>query len=444
MKQRGRHRRRRRGAALRAALTGTALALTAAATLISTSQAQVTERPGALKPLTSPADTGRLRLRESLVPARTLDTLAASMGRPVGMDTVLADTDRTLREGSGCDDTDRASLPVAPSPSRAWCWDPADTGAAGWRPASVTTSGDAGDGAVRGTHRVVLSGWTHSTRTGPSAERGLARVAFVDADDPDRPVYRWVLLVVPVDGGRDYRGLGSRVSSMVWYRDKLLVTAGRGGSAALYVYDLGRIERATVDGPAIGRVRGGWSADGYGYVMPAIGSYRYTAGRCSADGPPCPSALALDAGTAPAGLVAAEWTSPGSERPARLWRYAFSTDPRRAGLLATDAEGRAEAVEEYRTKVTGIRGVLSYRAPGAPRTSWYVGRLPGSQDGHGGLWRQDTRGAKAARCGADATHRCWAESAGSLSYDGETGDVWSLSDRMLFTVPLTELDRSLG
>ncbi|GAA1035707.1 hypothetical protein [Streptomyces murinus] len=444
MKQRGRHRRRRRGTALRAVLTGTALALTAAATLISTSQAQVTERPGALKPLTSPADTGRLRLREQLVPARTLDTLAASMGRPVGVDAVLRGADRTLREGSGCDDADRASLPVAPSPARAYCWDPADTGATDWRPASVTTSGDAGGDGVPGTHRVLLSGWTHSTRTGPDAERGLARVAFVDADDPDRPAYRWVLLVVPVDGGRDYRGLSSRVSSMVWYQDKLLVTARRGGSAVLYVYDLDRIQRATVDRPAIGRVRGGWSADGYGYVMPAIGSYSYTAGRCSATGAPCPSALALDAGTAPASLVAAEWTSPGGERPARLWRYAFSTDPRRAGLLATNAEGRVDAVEEYRTKVTGIRGVLSYREAGAPRTSWYVGRLPGSQDGHGGLWRQDTRGAKAAECGADATHRCWAESAGSLSYWRETGEVWSLSDRMLFAVPLAELDRSLG
>ncbi|OIK27505.1 hypothetical protein [Streptomyces malaysiense] len=443
MKRRGRHRRRRRGAALRAVLAGTALALTAAATVISASQAQVTERPGALKPLTSAADTGRLRLREHLVPARALDTLAASMGRPVGVTAVLADTDRTLREGSGCDDTDRASLPVAPAPGRAYCWDPADTGATGWRPASVATSGDAGTG-VRGTHRVLLSGWTHSTRTGPSAERGLARVAFVDADDPDRPAYRWVLLVVPVDGGHDYRGLGSRVSSMVWYRDKLLVTARHDDSAALYVYDLGRIQRATVDGPAIGRVRGGWSADGYRYVMPAVGSYSFTAGRCSATGAPCPGALALDAGTAPASLVAAEWTSPGGERPARLWRYPFSADPRREGLLAAGAGGLVDATEEYRTKVTGIRGVLSYREPGARRTSWYVGRLPGSQDGHGGLWRQDTRGAKAAECGADATHRCWAESAGSLSYWRETGEVWSVSDRMLFAVPLAGLERSLG
>ncbi|GHI02475.1 hypothetical protein AQI88_14085 [Streptomyces cellostaticus] len=444
MKHRGRHRRRRRGAALRAVLAGTALALTAAATLISASQAGVAENPGALRPLTSPADTGPLQLQEHLVPAPTLNRLAASMGRPVGVDAVLQDTDRTLGEGAGCTDEDRASLPVTPAAVRAYCWDRADTATTAWQPASVTTSGDADDDGVWGTHRVILTGWTHSTTTGPAAERGLARVAFVDADAPSRPAYRWVLLVVPVDGGRDYRGLASRVSGMVWYQDKLLVTTTTGSADALYVYDLDRIQRATVDGPAIGRVPGGWSADGYRYVMPAVGSYRFSAGRCAASGPPCPGTLSLDRGTAPDSLVAGEWTAPGGGRHARLWRYAFSTDPARGGLLATDAAGRADAVEAYRTRTSGIRGVLSYRQPGAARPSWYVGRLSGSMDGHGGLWRQDTKGASAAHCGSEGSHHCWAASAGSLSYWQETGEVWSLSDRMLFAVPLAALDRSLG
>ncbi|MFF5472080.1 hypothetical protein [Streptomyces achromogenes] len=442
MKHRGRHRRRRRGAALRAVLTGTALALTAAATLISTSQAGVTADPGALTPLTSPADTGRLRLQEHLVPERSLDRLAAAMGRPIGVDTVLRDTDRRLREADDCSADDRASLPVAPAAARAYCWDPADT-AGGWRPASVTTSGDAADDGVWGTHRVILAGWTHSATAGRPGERGLARVAFVNADDPARLAYRWVLPVVPVDGGRDYRGLVSGVSGMVWYEDKLLVTTTSGGADALYVYDLDRIQRTTVDAPAIGRVPGGWSAGGYDYVLPAVASYRFTAGRCSASGPPCPGALALDRGTAPGSLVAAEWTAPDAGRRARLWRYAFDTGPARRGLLATDGAGRADAVEAYRTRAAGIRGVLSYRKAGADRPSWYVGRLPGTRDGHGGLWRQDTGRTRAAHCGADASDRCWARDAGSLSYWRETGEVWSLSDRMLFALPLADLDRSL-
>ncbi|MET8579800.1 hypothetical protein ABZX39_02775 [Streptomyces collinus] len=449
MKQRGRHRRRRRGAALRAVLAGAALALTATATLISASQATVAANPGALRPLTSRADTAPLRLREHLVPARTLNRLAASMGRPVGVDAVLHSADRSLREGAGCGSEDRETLPVEPAVTRAYCWDRADTAGTAWQPAAVTTSGDADDDGVWGSHRVILTGWTHDTATGSAAERGLARVAFVDADDPRHPVYRWVLLVVPVEGGRDYRALASGVSGMVWYQDKLLVTT-RGGSAdALYVYDLDRIQRTTADRAAIGRVRGGWSGGGYRYVMPAVGSYRFAAGRCGASGPPCPAGLSLDRGTAPDSLVAAEWTAPGSERRARLWRYAFSTDPAREGLLATGAAGRVDPVEAYRTRATGIRGVLSYRRAGAAGPSWYVGHVSanagsgGGADGHGGLWRQDTRGAKADRCGSDASRRCWAEGPGSLSYWQETGEVWSVSRRMLFAVPLATLDRTL-
>ncbi|MGW0767241.1 hypothetical protein [Streptomyces sp. NPDC002676] len=442
MRHRGRHRRRRRGAALRAVLAGTGLALTAAATLITASQATVTENPGALAPLTSRAQTAPMRLQERLTPARTLNRLSAEMGRPVGVSAVLSGAGHRLREAHDCSSGDRATLPVAPAATRAYCWDRADAAGA-WRPAAVTTSGDADDDGIWGAHRVILTGWTHRTDTGPAAQRGLARVAFVDADDPARLTYRSALLVVPVDGGRNYRGLVSGISGMVWYQDKLLVTTMTGSADALYVYDLDRIERTTVAAPAIGRVPGGWSAAGYRYVLPAVGSYRFTAGRCERSGPPCPGALALDRGTVPDSLVAGEWSAPGGERHARLWRYAFSTDPARGGLLATDAAGRAQAVEAYWTRTAGIRGVLSYRPTGADRPSWYVGHLPGSRDGHSGLWRQDTKGAEAARCGSDTPHRCWAESPGSLSYWPETGEVWSLSDRMLFAVPLAELDRSL-
>ncbi|MEU4149298.1 hypothetical protein [Streptomyces sp. NPDC026659] len=446
MKHRGRHRRRRRGMALRAVLTGTGLALTAAATLISASQATVTGDPGALTPLTAQADTAPLRLQENLVPARTLDRLAGSMGRPVGVDAVLRDADRAMRVGSACDSEERATLPLAPTATRSYCWDRADTADTAWRPASVTTSGDADEDGVWGTHRVVLTGWSHSTTEGSGAERGLARVAFADFDDPARPVYRWVLLVVPENGGSDYRGLDSGISGMVWYDNKLLVSAGRTGAEALYVYDLDRIQRTTVDEPAIGRVPHGWSAAGYRYVMPAIGSYRFHDGRCGTSGPPCPGPLSLDRGTSPDSLVAGEQTPASGERRTRLWRYAFSGAPARGGLLATDSTGRADAAEVYRTRARGIRGVLSYHRPGTDMSSWYIGTQPKSANDRGGLWRQDTRGATAARCGSDSSHHCWtdpADSAGSLSYWQETGEVWSLSDRMLFAVPLARLEESL-
>ncbi|MFJ3231994.1 hypothetical protein [Streptomyces sp. NPDC086787] len=442
MQHRGRHRRRKRGRAVRAFLAGTALALTAAATMISASQATVAENPGALKPLTSPAETAGLRLQEDRTPPRMLDRLAEAMGRPVGVSAVLDGADRTLVEAADCTRTERKSLPVAPDAGRAYCWDPADTAAPDWRPASVTTSGDADDDGSWGRHRVILAGWTHSTTTGSVADRGLARVAFIDADDPERLAYSWVLLVVPTADGRDYRGLVSPVSGMVWYRNKLLVTTTAGGAEALYVYDVDRIHRTTADTPAIGRVPGGWSARGYRYVMPAVGSYRFPAGRCSATGSPCPGALSLDRGSAPDSLAVSEWTPADSDRHARLWRYPLSADPAGGGPLATDPAGRVDAVEAYETRAAGIRGVLTQHRPGDARTTWYVGYPAGSLDGRSSLWRQDTDGANAARCGSEATRHCWTKGMGSLSYAAGTGEVWSLSDRMLFSVPLASIDSS--
>ncbi|MFF4360670.1 hypothetical protein [Streptomyces sp. NPDC001604] len=423
MKQRGRHRRQKRGRALRAFLAGTALALTAAATMISASQATVGDRPGALKALAAPERTTGLRLQERLVPRSTLDRLAAAMGRPVGVSTVLDDTDHSLLGAAACATGERTALPVAPAATRAYCWDAADT--RGWRAGAVTTSGDADDDGHWGDRRVILSGWTH--QTGRSAKPGLARVAFVDASDPDRLTYAWAALAVPVDGGRDYRGLTSPVSGMVWYQDKLLVTAADG----LYVYDVHRIQRATVDSGAVGRVRGGWAADGARYVLPAVGSYRPTGGSA------LPAAISLDRSTAPDSLVASEWVPADSGRHTRLWRYAFSSDPARAGLLATDPAGRTTATEAYETKTAGVGGVLSYGS------QWYLARAADTADGHGTLWRQNARGAKATRCGSDGTNRCWTGPSGSLSYWEETGEVWSQGGRVLYALPLRSIDGAL-
>ncbi|MEU6197552.1 hypothetical protein [Streptomyces sp. NPDC047061] len=444
MKHRGRHRRRRRGAALRAALAGTALALTATATIVSASQATVAEDPGALKPLTSTTDIAPLQLQEHLVPRRSLDRLASAMGGTVGVADVLAEADHTLRRAADCDSDDRDSLPVTPAATEAYCWDPTDTLTDDWQPASVTTSSEADDDGLWGANRVVLAGWTHSTSTGPAASRGLARVAVINANDPAHPSYSWVLLTVPSADGSTYRGLTSQISGMAWYEDKLLVTTAEGSADALYVYDLNRIQRTSVLTDAVGRVSGGWSADGFRYVMPAVGSYRYSAGACSRTGAPCPSALSVDRGTAPDSLVLGEWTPAGSDQHARLWRYAFDESPKRDGLLTTDTFGRADAVEAYRTGASEIRGVLSYRPPGATDSEWYVGHLPGAMDGHGSLWRQDSKGARAAGCGSDASHRCWGEDTGSLSYAPDTGEVWSVTNRMLFSVPLRSIDASLG
>lgn len=419
MSARGRHRRRKRGRALRAVLTGAALGLTAAATMISASQATVGSDPGALKPLTSASDLGALRLREHLEPQGSLDRLSSAMGRPVGVDTVLKSADHTLRDAADCTTDEKSALPVEPAATRAYCWDSGDAADPAWTPRSVTTSGDADEDGWWGSNRVILSGWSATTR-------GLAKVAFVNAADTAHLTYTWALLAVPTDGGRDYRGLASTISGMVWYQDKLLVTTTSGTRDALYVYDMNRIQRTTVTAGAVGRVRDGWSAAGYRYVLPAIGSYRLSGDKAAVR----PVGLSLDRSTVPDSLVAS-----GAKR---LWRYPFSGDPARTGLLATDSAGRAVPEEAYTTKVDGAGGVL------ANGSAWYVGGAAGTDGGRGSMWRQDTRGAKATECGADETHQCWSARTDSLSYWQETGEVWSVSGRMLFALPLNSIDSSLG
>ncbi len=148
------------------------------------------------------------------------------------------------------------------------------------------------------------------------------------------------------------------------------------------MYDLDRVQRATVDAVTVGRVPGGWSAAGARYVLPAVASY------ATADaGAPRPGGLALDRGTAPDSLVVHEETAPDEEGPTRLWRYAFGPRPDRGALL------RPEPVAAYETELTRVRGVLAHGP------DWYVSRAAGTADERGTLWRQNTEGADPVRCG---------------------------------------------
>ncbi|MFD7813531.1 hypothetical protein ACFV6E_11375 [Streptomyces sp. NPDC059785] len=466
MKQRGRHRRRRRGQALRATLAGTALALTAAATLISTSQATGSGDPGGLTPLTSAAETGKLQLREHRVADQTLSTLTSRMGGNVGVDGVLRSANHPMRNKSDCSGTEQAALPVKPAASRAYCWDSGDATTQKWLPQSVTTSGDADDDGKWGADRVILSGWTHNDHKAgePAEDQGLARVAFIDANDPDDLKYRWVLLVAPLSGGTDFGAVRSHIGGMVWYQDKLIVTAKNGADHdnALFVFDMHRILQANVNSTAVGAVDGGFSAHGYQYVLPAIGSYSLTGGACTAssdDKVPCFASVSLDRTSTPDSLVANEWFSSGGTQPARIWRYSYSTESDRTGLLALGSGDLVNAKEAYETEAVGIQGVLSHRPSGADRADWYLGQAPGTRGRHGTLWRQNVDGASAATCTADQSTACWGQHTESLSYWQETGEVWSLTEwaangdnawepeaiaeRVLFAVPLADVTGSL-
>ncbi|MFD9188304.1 hypothetical protein ACFWCA_08785 [Streptomyces phaeochromogenes] len=466
MTYRGRHRRRTKGRVLRAALSGTALALTAAATIISTSQAAGSDNPGPLTSITSSSEVNKLQLHENLVSGTTLDTLQSGMGGNVGVGAVLDSANHPMRNKAECDATESAALPVEPTATRAYCWDSGDATTQKWLPQSVTTSGDADNDGKWGPDRVILAGWTHNDHKAgePADDKGLARIAFIDANDPDNLKYRWVLLVAPLSGGNDFGAVRSHVGGMVWYQDKLIVTAKNGAdhNNALFVFDMNSILRADVNSTEIGKVSGGWSARGYQYVMPAIGSYNLTGGACSASNDnavPCFGSISLDRTSTPDSLVANEWFSSGGSEPARVWRYYYSTASDRTGLLGSNASDNVNADEAYETKAVGLQGVLSHKPSGASKADWYTGYAPGTRDRHGTLWRQNESTAKATKCGGGGSYACWGQHTESLSYWQETGELWTLTEwaankdneweppvipeRVLYAVPLSEVDGSV-
>ncbi|WP_406487546.1 hypothetical protein [Streptomyces phaeochromogenes] len=466
MTYRGRHRRRTKGRVLRAALSGTALALTAAATIISTSQAAGSDNPGPLTSITSSSEVNKLQLHENLVSGTTLDTLQSGMGGNVGVGAVLDSANHPMRNKAECDATESAALPVEPTATRAYCWDSGDATTQKWLPQSVTTSGDADNDGKWGPDRVILAGWTHNDHKAgePADDKGLARIAFIDANDPDNLKYRWVLLVAPLSGGNDFGAVRSHVGGMVWYQDKLIVTAKNGAdhNNALFVFDMNSILQADVNSTEIGKVSGGWSARGYQYVMPAIGSYNLTGGACSAsnnNAVPCFGSISLDRTSTPDSLVANEWFSSGGSEPARVWRYYYSTASDRTGLLGSNASDNVNADEAYETKAVGLQGVLSHKPSGASKADWYTGYAPGTRDRHGTLWRQNESTAKATKCGGGGSYACWGQHTESLSYWQETGELWTLTEwaankdneweppvipeRVLYAVPLSEVDGSV-
>jgi hypothetical protein len=459
---------------LRASLAGTALALTAAATLISTSQAAGGRTPGALSSITSAGELRRLQLRETLTDTTELHTLADELGGVVGVDEVLRSANHAMRGEGDCFATEKDNLPVEPAAARAYCWEPGDAVDDRWVPRSVTTSRN---------NRVIAAGWTHTgvesappvgdptgsgvpaaggagAGAGDTDDEGLARVAFVDASDPADLRYRWVLLVVPTAGGQGFEGLRSRLGGMAWYEDKLIVTA-RGPKSSgerddsLYVFDLARFLRPDVtDSDVIGKAGDGWSAHHYRYALPAVASYSPPAGGCDArdnDRVPCFGSLSLDRTSTPPTVVANERFRPGREEPARVWRYALDITADRTGLLTTTGRASvAVATEAYETEAAGVRGVLAHKG------DYYVDQAAEKRDRHGTLWRQDEEGAEAAKCAEDKadeksglrSYSCWGRHTASLSYSPETGELWTLTDpipeRVLYAVRLSDVDSALS
>lgn len=445
-----------------------AAVIAAGATLFTggTSQAAVADNPGKLERITASSELAKLTLTENTVSPDTIAELDSRLPN-VGVDAVLKSANHPMtRTDSGCRASEKAALPIKPQAASAYCFDDGDALTQQWLPQSVTSSGDADDDGVWGTNKVILSGWTHNDHLNdeypsePDEDKALARVAFIDANDPANLKYRWVLLAVPTEGGANFAKLGSHLGGMVWYGDKLIVTASNGDAHnnALFVFSMKHILQATKNDHAIGKVDGGYSAHGYQYLMPAIGSYSLN-GKCSSandDAIPCFASLSLDR-SGPKRIVANEWFSSGGTEPARLFRYDLAPVTNDMPL-AVNGSGKATAADAYETKAVGVQGALSYQ------NTWYVPSARGGPGQHGIMWRQDTNGATSTSCTSTSPAiACWAKHSESMSLWWQTKTVWSITEwaadangkwqdpassgwedrvvpeRVLFSVPLSSL-----
>lgn len=429
-------------------LAGAAVAVLAWGT---PAQAAPVPDPGALVPDMSGGAMGKLALTEHRVSDSTLGTLDGHLPN-VGVDTVLQSANHPMYStSSGCTSTEFAARPISPAASAAYCWDAGDALTQEFVPQGLTSSGDADDDGMWGTNKVILSGWTHNDDLAsyPAEDKGLARVAFIDANTPGAFRYRWVLLVVPTEGGDNFAKLGSHLGGMVWYGDKLLVTASRGDASdnALFVFDFKHILQATVNSREIGKVSGGYSAHGYQYLMPAIGSYSLSGG-CnghSVSDYPCFDGLTMDRTTTPFSIVANEWRSTGGTEPARIFRYSLAA-PGGAMPLVTSG-GKAYATENYVTNAVGLQSVLAHDHV------FYGADARWGPGVHGVMWRMTTSGATSRTCGgSDLANACWAEHSEGTSLWWSTQQVWSqtewaansagaweqpaIPERVLFSVPL--------
>lgn len=378
--------------------------------------------------------------KQSLVwhatPAAALTALDNALPN-VSANTVVNDANYAM---TGCTSAEKAALPRVPTTNIAMCWDADRAESESWVPQGITTSGDADDDGLWGADKIILSGW-HGTET--LGRYNDARIHFINYNNPSAPAFRMVYLAVPNSTGSTFSAAKAHMGGMVWYGDKIYVSAVGSTSTAIRVFSTKHILRMTDSASAIGKTSSGYAAYGYKYAMMQIGYYTYAGGACdlSTDtGVPCFSSISLDRGTSPDSLVTTEYFSD-QTLYGRLYRYSMGANY----LLGANSAGTVAAAEAYRSHVVNMQGVLAHSG------KWYVAHSSATIPGQ--LWAQTTSTSNSATCGNPSTRACWAVHPEALTYDWSTGLVWSQSEwstsvcadanqtcgRAVFAVPLSSL-----
>ena len=266
--------------------------------------------------------------------------------------------------------------------------------------------------------RVVVVGWYHVPPSG-AVDKGV-RLAFVDVTDPQKPAYRFALLVEPkgTTSAPTFAPVTLHAGGLAWVGDLLYVADTNAG---LRVFDLGAMLEVPTDLDVVGCAAGTCRAGLYKYVVPQVAAYR-TRSSCA----PLFSYVALDRGTTPPSLLSGEYCGGqacgGAPLAGRAFRWPLVRDATR---LAAGLSFPSEAYRLGHAQVQGIAALgaellLSSSAPEA---------------GKGALVR--------APVGAPSRELPWVDAPEDLLVDGARGEIWGLSEqagaRVVFGVARTSL-----
>ncbi|MEO8797586.1 MAG: hypothetical protein ABI551_06855 [Polyangiaceae bacterium] len=189
----------------------------------------------------------------------TLVTALEKIAPHASTATILGDLNRAA--------TATTAVPGAPpGVGVAFQWATDDDAVTTWVPQGITGSADASASGLVDGRRVVLVSWYYTPPDGSTYEKGV-RLAFVDVTNPQKPTYRFVLLVEPTGTAAtpDFAPITIHAGGIAWFGDLLyMVETGKG----FRVFDTSRAMQIATDADVIGCTSTGCHTGLYKYVVP--------------------------------------------------------------------------------------------------------------------------------------------------------------------------------
>lgn len=237
---------------------------------------------------------------------------AASIGmKTASLSKVFDDANRKATYGQRCPGSSRNATTKL---SVFWCFQYGDNVTPDWVPQGVTSDADAVNDENWNGHRGLMVSWYSKDSKG-------VRVTLLDTETKR---YRHLLLVKPVENGKDYAPIPLHAGGIVWYGEKLYVADSFYGTRVFdlkHIYDLvadphGDVKNKTAIGRGSGSHKDTFYAAGYRYVIPQEGAWRSeqkASKTCQDHGPMINSWMSLDRAAKPDRLIIGEYCTKNKE-----------------------------------------------------------------------------------------------------------------------------------